>query len=476
MAVMKITCQHIKNFADKKNMKKNKPAQKSEPKPAKTAPGRLDKAPEAGSAARSAGKPPKKPASAKKSPETRPVKNAPGAAVSKKAAAAKPVRPVVAGPQKKAQTHKVARIKNSATAEAARKTTAVLIKEKKAAKPETPQADRFADFVSLAQEKGVISHRYIKDFFPETLADAKAFKRILKKIKQAGIEVINENASDSGSDLRLDFDDMVKLYLKDIAPLSLLKQEQEQKLAVLIEDGDRDARAKLIQANLRLVVSIAKKYTNRGILFLDLIQEGNIGLIKSIEKFEYKLGFKFSTYATWWIKQAITRAIADQSRLIRMPVHIVELINKFKKVSRRLFSKLGREPKVEELAVEMDCEPQKILEIKELMLDPLSLDMSVGDEESTMGTFIEDKESKSPEEQVFVQMLRSQIARVLNELNEKEQIVIKKRFGLDDGIPRTLEEIGHYLQMTRERVRQIEERAILKLRKFSKQYGFTEGE
>jgi len=157
-------------------------------------------------------------------------------------------------------------------------------------------------------------------------------------------------------------------------------------------------------------------------------------------------------------------------------VHIVELINKFKKISRRLFSRLGREPKVEELAVEMDCEPQKILEIKELMLDPLSLDMSIGDEESTMGSFIEDKDSKSPEEQVFVQMLRNQIERVLNELNDKEQVVIKKRFGLDDGVPRTLEEIGHYLQMTRERVRQIEERAILKLRKFSKQYGFSEAD
>ncbi len=336
--------------------------------------------------------------------------------------------------------------------------------------------ERFDEFIGLAKEKGVISYRYIKDFFPETMTDVKIFKRFLRKIKQAGIEVINESASESGSDLRLDFDDMVKLYLKDIAPLSLLKHDQEQKLAVLIEDGDKDARAKLIQANLRLVVSIAKKYTNRGILFLDLIQEGNIGLIKSIEKFEYKLGFKFSTYATWWIKQAITRAIADQSRLIRMPVHIVELINKFKKISRKLFSRLGREPKVEELAAEMDCEPQKILEIKEMMLDPLSLDMSPGDDESTMGSFIEDKESKSPEEQVFVQMLRGQIARVLNELNDKEQVVIKKRFGLDDGIPRTLEEIGHYLQMTRERVRQIEERAILKLRKFSKQYGFTEAE
>jgi RNA polymerase primary sigma factor len=351
--------------------------------------------------------------------------------------------------------------------------TSVKVKKRKAL---VPGYERFDEFIGLAKEKGIISYRYIKDFFPETLTDVKIFKRFLRKIKQSGIEVINENASESGSDLRLDFDDMVKLYLKDIAPLSLLKQDQELRLAVMIEDGDKDARSKLIQANLRLVVSIAKKYTNRGILFLDLIQEGNIGLIKSIEKFEYKLGFKFSTYATWWIKQAITRAIADQSRLIRMPVHIVELINKFKKISRRLFSKLGREPKVEELALEMECEPQKILEIKELMLDPLSLDMSIGDEESTMGSFIEDKDSKSPEEQVFVQMLRSQIARVLNELNDKEQVVIKKRFGLDDGIPRTLEEIGHYLQMTRERVRQIEERAILKLRKFSKQYGFTEAD
>lgn len=403
-----------------------------------------------------------------------PLKSAPvqkALTASKRTAEIKKVMPAPAVPKAKVPAVK-APPKDLSVKDAGAK-VAVKAKKRKAA---APGFERFDEFIGLAKEKGVISYRYIKDFFPETLTDVKIFKRFLRKIKQAGIEVINENASESGSDLRLDFDDMVKLYLKDIAPLSLLKQDQEQRLAVMIEDGDKDARSKLIQANLRLVVSIAKKYTNRGILFLDLIQEGNIGLIKSIEKFEYKLGFKFSTYATWWIKQAITRAIADQSRLIRMPVHIVELINKFKKISRRLFSKLGREPKAEELAVEMDCEPQKILEIKELMLDPLSLDMSIGDEESTMGSFIEDKDSKSPEEQVFVQMLRNQIARVLNELNDKEQVVIKKRFGLDDGIPRTLEEIGHYLQMTRERVRQIEERAILKLRKFSKQYGFTEAE
>jgi|GEM_PF-711575 len=338
------------------------------------------------------------------------------------------------------------------------------------------QIENIDEFIKLSREKGIISYRYVREFFPDTIADIKKFKRVLRVVKQSGIEVINESAPAGGNDNRSEFDDMVKLYLKDISQLGLLKQDQEKKLAIRIVEGDAGARDNLIQANLRLVVSIAKKYTNRGILFLDLIQEGNIGLIKSIEKFEYKLGFKFSTYATWWIKQAITRAIADQSRLIRMPVHIVELINKFKKISRKLFNKLGREPKVEELSVEMECEPEKILEIKELMLDPLSLDMNVGDEESTMGSFIEDKDTKSPEEQVFVRMLREQIARVLNELNEKEQIVIKRRFGLDDGIPRTLEEIGQFLQMTRERVRQIEERAIMKLRKFSKQYGFTEGE
>jgi len=348
------------------------------------------------------------------------------------------------------------------------------VKTPKVKKSELVTAE-VSEFLVVAKEKGVISNRYVKEYFPAAQADAKYFKKILRMLKAEGVEVINENTNSSDAG-RTEFDDMVKLYLKDIGHLDLLKQDQEQKLAIRIEEGDQDARKKLIQSNLRLVVSIAKKYTNRGILFLDLIQEGNIGLIKSIEKFEYKLGFKFSTYATWWIKQAITRAIADQSRLIRMPVHIVELINKFKKISRKIFNKFGREPLVEELAAEMECTPDRILEIKELMLEPLSLDLTVGDDDSNIGSFVEDKDTKSPEETVFTQMLRNQISRVLSELNEKEQIVIKKRFGLDDGIPRTLEEIGQYLQMTRERVRQIEERAILKLRKFSKQYGFTEGE
>ncbi len=376
----------------------------------------------------------------------------------------------ISKPSKKAAKAEVTVLKKKPAADISKKT----VKTPKSKKAELMTAE-VKEFLTVAKEKGVISNRYVKEYFPAAQADAKYFKKILRMLKAEGVEVINEsvNSSDGG---RTEFDDMVKLYLKDIGHLDLLKQDQEQKLAIRIEEGDQDARKKLIQSNLRLVVSIAKKYTNRGILFLDLIQEGNIGLIKSIEKFEYKLGFKFSTYATWWIKQAITRAIADQSRLIRMPVHIVELINKFKKISRKIFNKFGREPLVEELAAEMECTSDRILEIKELMLEPLSLDLTVGDDDSNIGSFVEDKDTKSPEETVFTQMLRNQISKVLSELNEKEQIVIKKRFGLDDGIPRTLEEIGQYLQMTRERVRQIEERAILKLRKFSKQYGFTEGE
>jgi len=377
-------------------------------------------------------------------------------------------------PSKKAAKAEVKVLKKKPAADVSKKPVKAPVKTPKSKKAELMTAE-VREFLTVAKEKGVISNRYVKEYFPAAQADAKYFKKILRMLKAEGVEVINESAggSDAG---RTEFDDMVKLYLKDIGHLDLLKQDQEQKLAIRIEEGDQDARKKLIQSNLRLVVSIAKKYTNRGILFLDLIQEGNIGLIKSIEKFEYKLGFKFSTYATWWIKQAITRAIADQSRLIRMPVHIVELINKFKKISRKIFNKFGREPLVEELAAEMECTPDRILEIKELMLEPLSLDLTVGDDDSNIGSFVEDKDTKSPEETVFTQMLRNQISKVLSELNEKEQIVIKKRFGLDDGIPRTLEEIGQYLQMTRERVRQIEERAILKLRKFSKQYGFTEGE
>jgi len=352
----------------------------------------------------------------------------------------------------------------------------IVTKPSRKSRVDLAETEEIASFIKAAREKGIISNRYIRENIPQTLTDEKFFRKVLRLVRRSGVEVVNENGQSGSGESRMEFDDMVKLYLKDIGHLDLLKQDQELKLAIRIEDGDSDARARLIEANLRLVVSIAKKYTNRGILFLDLIQEGNIGLIKSIEKFEYKLGFKFSTYATWWIKQAITRAIADQSRLIRMPVHIVELINKFKKISRKLYNKNGREPSTEELAQEMECPPEKILEIKELMLDPLSLDMSVGEDDSNIGSFIEDKDSKSPEELVFTRMLREQISKVLSELNEKEQVVIKKRFGLDDGIPRTLEEIGQYLQMTRERVRQIEERAIQKLKKFSKKLGFTEGE
>lgn len=294
---------------------------------------------------------------------------------------------------------------------------------------------------------------------------------ILESLEENEYDVIRDTP---GLSNELSTEDTVKLYLRDMGRMDLLKAEQERELAKRIEQGDDEAKRELIQSNLRLVVSIAKKYVNRGILFLDLIQEGNIGLIKSISKFEYKLGYKFSTYATWWIKQAITRAIADQSRIIRIPVHIVELINKFKKTSRELYNELGREPSIEEQAERMKCSPEKILEIKELILEPLSLDLTVGDDDSQLGSFIEDKDSQEPEDVVFLKMLHDQITHVLKDLSEKEQIVIKLRFGLDDGIPRTLEEIGKYLKMTRERVRQIEEKALIKLRKLSRNKGFNE--
>ncbi len=312
----------------------------------------------------------------------------------------------------------------------------------------------------------------LKKYFEKVKLTKKDLSSVLESLEKKDFEIIKDTTGLLGTSFSSE--DTVKLYLRDLGKVSLLKAEQERELAIRIEQGDEDAKSELIQSNLRLVVSIAKKYINRGILFLDLIQEGNIGLIKSISKFEYKLGYKFSTYATWWIKQSITRAIADQSRIIRIPVHIVELINKFKKNSRALYNELGTEPSIEQLAEKMNCTTDKILEIKELILEPLSLELTVGDDDSQLGSFIEDKDSPEPEDVVFLRMLQDQIKFVLKDLTLKEEIVIKLRFGLDDGIPRTLEEIGKHLKMTRERVRQIEEKALIKLRSLSKNKGFTD--
>ena len=263
----------------------------------------------------------------------------------------------------------------------------------------------------------------------------------------------------------ISIDDPVRMYLKEIGKIPLLKPHEEVELAKRMMEGDEIAKQRLVEANLRLVVSIAKRYVGRGMLFLDLIQEGNLGLIKAVEKFDYERGFKFSTYATWWIRQAITRAIADQARTIRIPVHMVETINKLIRVSRQLLQELGRDPKPEEIAKEMDMSEEKVREIMKIAQDPVSLETPIGEEEdSHLEDFIPDEDALAPAEAAAYSLLKDQIEEVLGSLNEREQKVLKLRFGLEDGRARTLEEVGKEFDVTRERIRQIEAKALRKLR------------
>lgn len=263
----------------------------------------------------------------------------------------------------------------------------------------------------------------------------------------------------------ISIDDPVRMYLKEIGKIPLLKPHEEVELAKRMLEGDEIAKQRLVEANLRLVVSIAKRYVGRGMLFLDLIQEGNLGLIKAVEKFDYVRGFKFSTYATWWIRQAITRAIADQARTIRIPVHMVETINKLIRVSRQLLQELGRDPKPEEIAKEMEMSEEKVREIMKIAQDPVSLETPIGEEEdSHLGDFIPDEDALAPAEAAAYSLLKDQIEEVLGSLNEREQKVLKLRFGLEDGRARTLEEVGKEFDVTRERIRQLEAKALRKLR------------
>jgi len=264
-------------------------------------------------------------------------------------------------------------------------------------------------------------------------------------------------------------DDSVKMYLREIGKIPLLTQEEEQKLAVKAAKGNKKAKDKMVEANMRLVVSIAKRYSGRGLDFLDLIQEGNTGLLRAVEKFDPEKGFKFSTYATWWIRQAITRAIADQARTIRIPVHMVETINKVLRASRKLTGELNREPTIEEIAKEMDMDVEKVDYVMRIKQDIASLDQSVGkdgdDEDSVLGDFVEDEERLSPEDSAANQMLKEQLAEIISTLSEREQKIIKLRFGIGGGRPHTLEEVGAEFSVTRERIRQIEAKALSKLRK-----------
>ncbi len=283
----------------------------------------------------------------------------------------------------------------------------------------------------------------------------------LKEVEDLKLDEITEDTSYEG----INVDDPVRMYLREIGRIPLLTFDQELDLAKRILEGDEEAKQKLAESNLRLVVSIAKKYVGRGMLFLDLIQEGNMGLIKAVEKFDYTKGFKFSTYATWWIRQAITRAIADQARTIRIPVHMVETINKLIRTSRHLLQQLGREPTPEEIAQEMEIPVEKVMEIQKIAQDPVSLETPIGEEDdSHLGDFIQDEDSPAPQDSAAYTMLKEQLEEVMNTLTPREAKVLKLRFGLEDGKARTLEEVGREFDVTRERIRQIEAKALRKLR------------
>lgn len=284
------------------------------------------------------------------------------------------------------------------------------------------------------------------------------------KLEESEISKIEKEVRDSGQKT-INLDDPVRMYLKEIGKVPLLTADEEIELAKRIEEGDEEAKKKLCEANLRLVVSIAKRYVGRGMLFLDLIQEGNLGLIKAVDKFDWRKGYKFSTYATWWIRQAITRSIADQARTIRIPVHMVETINKLIRISRQLIQEYGREPTPEEVAREMDISVDKVREIQKIAQEPVSLETPIGEEEdSHLGDFIPDEDVPAPADAAAFSMLKEQLVEVLDTLTEREQNVLKLRFGLEDGRARTLEEVGKQFDVTRERIRQIEAKALRKLR------------
>ncbi|EOT47982.1 MULTISPECIES: RNA polymerase sigma factor RpoD [Enterococcus] len=314
--------------------------------------------------------------------------------------------------------------------------------------------------------------------------DADGMDKLIQKVEDAGISVVDENGEPSVHALKatqkqvkqepkedlsapngVKINDPVRMYLKEIGRVPLLTAAEEVELALKIEEGDQEAKQRLAEANLRLVVSIAKRYVGRGMQFLDLIQEGNMGLMKAVEKFDYRKGFKFSTYATWWIRQAITRAIADQARTIRIPVHMVETINKLIRIQRQLLQDLGREPTPEEIGAEMDLTTEKVREILKIAQEPVSLETPIGEEDdSHLGDFIEDQDATSPAEHAAYELLKEQLEDVLDTLTDREENVLRLRFGIDDGRTRTLEEVGKVFGVTRERIRQIEAKALRKLR------------
>ena len=351
--------------------------------------------------------------------------------------------------------------------------------------------NRLDELYEYGKSKGTITYKEIMDRLAGTDMDADLLDHVLETLEAYGVSVVNDNADrqvtltdeqaadqaaevariegDTPIDLSvpegISIDDPVRMYLKEIGKVPLLTADEEIEIAKQLEAGDESAKQKLAEANLRLVVSIAKRYVGRGMLFLDLIQEGNLGLIKAVEKFDYRKGFKFSTYATWWIRQAITRAIADQARTIRIPVHMVETINKLIRISRQLLQEYGREPTPEEIAKEMGISEAKVREIIKIAQEPVSLETPIGEEEdSHLGDFIPDEDAPAPAEAASFALMKEQLMDVLDTLTPREEKVLRLRFGLDDGHQRTLEEVGKEFNVTRERIRQIEAKALRKLR------------
>ena len=366
-------------------------------------------------------------------------------------------------------------------------------KEAKATEDETKKfMERMRALLDLAKsKKNVLEITEINNFFKDIDLTEERIEKIIEFLEQKNVDVLQiSDDKDTDDDMILELEnngevpdddeienidlsvpdgisieDPVRMYLKEIGKVPLLTADEEVELAKRMEEGDVEAKKKLAEANLRLVVSIAKRYVGRGMLFLDLIQEGNLGLIKAVEKFDYKKGYKFSTYATWWIRQAITRAIADQARTIRIPVHMVETINKFVRVQRQLLQELGREPYPEEIAEQMGMPVERVREIQKISLEPVSLETPIGEEEdSHLGDFIQDDNVPVPAEAAAFTLLREQLDEVLGTLTDREQKVLKLRFGLEDGRARTLEEVGKEFKVTRERIRQIEAKALRKLR------------
>ena len=353
---------------------------------------------------------------------------------------------------------------------------------------EVKRSDAVSELLDEGSDRGYVTHDDIERHIPVEAWDADTLDRIFTNLQEMGIDVVDKSEigkMPQQTDAREEFiptvdseigklddiplTDPVRMYLREIGKVSLLTAAEEVDLAKRMEEGDVEAKKRLIDANLRLVVSIAKKYIGRGMLFLDLIQEGNLGLIRAVEKFDYRRGFKFSTYATWWIRQAITRAIADQARTIRVPVHMVETINKMVRMSRLLVQELGREPSDEEIAAKMGIEPSRVEEIRRISQLPVSLETPIGEEEdSQLGDFIEDHELPSPDEAAAGHLLHEQIEEMLSTLSDREREVLHFRFGLEDGHSYTLEEVGKKFNVTRERIRQIEAKALRKLRQPSK--------